>query len=258
MRLGKYRFAPPVWGVLVLLVVVGLFCSLGAWQIQRGEAKASMLAQQRAAGKAEARPLAPALAVASRRDEPMQALYGHRYRITGRVDGSQQILLDNQVFDERVGYRVWTPVVLDDGRRVLVDRGWVALGPGGRSSPPDPDAPEGRVKMTGRLRGLPQPGLQLSAAQACDQQGWPRVLNFPRIEQVRCQYMSPVVDGLLLLDENDSRGFARDWGAQFERMPPVRHYGYALQWFAMAIAVMIIFVVVNLKPIRSKKSNETR
>jgi len=250
MRVRGYRFAPPVWGVLVLLVVAGALCTLGVWQMQRGETKAAILAQHQAAGKAEVRPLAAALSDVATDDVQRESLYDHRYRVAGRVDGAHQILFDNQVFDGRIGYRVWTPLVLDNDMRVLVDRGWVPLGPGGRASPPDPGAPEGRVEMTGRWRSLPQPGLRLGGEHACEQQGWPRVLNFPEVAQVRCQYASPVANGLLLLDENDSRGFARDWQAQLKRMPPVRHYGYALQWFAMAIAVAVIFVVVNLKPNR--------
>ena len=76
------------------------------------------------------------------------------------------------------------------------------------------------------------------------------MLNYPTIEQLRCQYTGPVINGLLLLDEADARGFVRDWNQQLVRMPPVRHFGYALQWFAMAVAVAVIFLVINLRRIR--------
>ena len=75
-------------------------------------------------------------------------------------------------------------------------------------------------------------------------------MHYPDIEQLRCQYEGDVANGLLLLDEADPRGFARNWQNQFEQMPPVRHFGYALQWFAMACAVAVIFVVLNLRRIR--------
>ncbi|GAB3681014.1 SURF1 family protein [Salinisphaera aquimarina] len=246
MRVGRYRFAPPWWGVVVLVLVAGALCSLGIWQIDRGESKQIMLAQQKAAGKA-----APLSFSSAATDAPAQTpAYGHRYTVAGRVDAGHQILLDNQVFDQRVGYRVWTPIIQADGRRVLVDRGWVSLSAGGRNQPPTPRAPKGHVEMTGLWRGLPEPGLRLGADQACDATGWPRVLNYPEIASVRCQYTGPVADGLLLLDERDTRGFPRNWQLGLTRMPPIRHFGYAAQWFAMAAAVAVIFLVVNLKRIR--------
>lgn len=246
MRLGRYRFAPPLWAVLVLLAGVGVFVSLGIWQIQRGEGKQEMLAQRQAASNAAAVDFQRTLNNTSNSVPE----YGHKYTVDGRMDASQQILADNQVQDGRIGYRVWTPVVLDGGARVLVDRGWVPLGPGGRQQPPDPDGPNGRVTMTGLWRGLPQPGLRLGEGAACQVSGWPRVLNYPAVAQLRCQYDGPVLDGLLLLDEDDSRGFVRDWNMQFEHMPPIRHFAYALQWFAMALAAAVIFVGINLRRIK--------
>jgi len=242
MRLGRYRFTPPWWGVLVCVLVVAAMCGLGVWQIDRGESKQRMLAQQDAAIKSPPTPFAE-----SANSVPP---YGHRYTVRGRMDAAHQILFDNQVFKERVGYGVWTPVILADGRRVLIDRGWVPVGRGGRSDLPTPDAPGGELTVTGLWRDLPRPGLRLGGDAACRTSGWPRVLNYPTIASVRCQYDGPVVDGLLLLDEADPRGFARDWQVGLTRMPPVRHFGYALQWFAMAVAVLTIFLIVNLKRTR--------
>lgn len=246
MRLGRYRFAPPLWGWVILFVGVAALSGLGAWQIQRGESKQAMLAQRQAAGKSEPQDFVAARASA---DTAMPE-YGLRYTLNGRLDAQRQVLFDNQVRNERIGYHVWTPLVLDDGTRVMVDRGWVPLGPQGRAEPPDPGAPAGRVTMVGVWRDLPRPGMRLGGDAACRLDGWPRVLNYPDIEELRCQYEDDVVDGLLLLDEADARGFERDWQRQFEQMPPVRHFGYALQWFAMALAVFVIFVVLNLRRIR--------
>lgn len=242
MRIGRYRFAPPVWSVLVLLAVAGLMAGLGVWQIQRGEYKQAMLAQRQAAIKSAPEPFVTQAA----KNEDGVPPYGRRYTVAGRMDATRQILLDNQVHNERIGYRVWTPVLLKDGRRVLVDRGWVSLGPGGRSTPPDPEGPRGDVSVTGIWRDLPRPGMRLGDP-SCADAPWPRVLNYPTVATLRCQYDAPVVDGVLLLDGDDPRGFVRDWNAELVRMPPIRHFGYALQWFAMTAAVVVIFLVLNLR-----------
>ncbi len=139
----------------MLLVFLALFTACGLWQIQRAQAKHVMLAQQQAASKSAPRDLSAALDGID--PASMQPLYRQAYEATGRFDAQQQILLDNQVFDGQVGYRVWTPMILADGRRVLVDRGWVGMGPGGRSDPPSPPRPGGGVTVRGLLRGLPRP-----------------------------------------------------------------------------------------------------
>lgn len=243
MHIGRYRFAPPWWGIVATLVGVALFVVAGIWQIERGQAKAVMLAQQTAARKSPAQPLLSILGADAGVD--VTALYGRDFVAHGHYT-DHQILLDNQVYKGQVGYRVWTPLVLADGRRMLVDRGWVALGPGGRDQPPVPPVPAGRVTVEGLLRGLPKPGMRLSEAPGCTAATWPHVLNYPTIDTVRCLYQAPVIDGVILLSEKAAHGFARDWQADIG-MPPMRHYGYAVQWFALAIAVVVVFLVVNMK-----------
>jgi len=250
MRIGRYRFRPPWWGVILVLAGVTVFAAAGIWQIQRGQAKASMLTQRASAHQTVPVSLLDTLQQMETPD--FAALYGRRFRVPGHYDGEHQILLDNQVHDERageVGYNVWTPLVLADGLRLLVDRGWIPLGPGGRSQPPHPPAPRDEVVVSGLLKDLPQPGMRLGSAPVCDADSWPRVLNYPSIDTIRCLYSAPVANGLLLLDADRPHGFERHWQARVG-MPPMRHYGYAVQWFAMALAAITIFLIINLKRMR--------
>lgn len=221
---------------MAVLPLLALLLWLGTWQMQRGQAKEDMLAERSAARQAEPHRL-PATG------ESEAVLYGSAVAARGEYRDDRQILLDNQVRRERVGYRVWTPLRLDDGRLVLIDRGWIAAGRD-RSRPPNPPAPAGETAIRGIWRDLPQPGLRLEAPGACEQSGWPRVLNYPSYEQVACQYAEPVVDGLLLLDENAAGGFERDWNDL--GLPPARHYGYATQWYALALTLAVLFVTLNL------------
>jgi surfeit locus 1 family protein len=47
------------------------------------------------------------------------------------------------------------------------------------------------------------------------------------------------------LDADEPDGFLRDWRPQL--LSPEKHLGYAMQWFAMALALVVIYVVVNLR-----------
>ena len=139
---------------------------------------------------------------------------------------------------------MWTPLQIKDGSLVMVDRGWVALG-ADRADPPNPAAETEAQRIVGLWRDWPQPGLSFAAA-ACSVAGsWPRVVLYPPYAQVACNYEAPVNDGLLLLEEAASGGFPRDW--QDVGLPPVRHYGYALQWYALALALCVIFIVMNTR-----------
>jgi surfeit locus 1 family protein len=71
------------------------------------------------------------------------------------------------------------------------------------------------------------------------------VVLYPTPPEVECLLKRPFVGGLLLLDPEAPGGYVREW-TDFG-FPPQRHYGYAVQWFALAIAALVVFVVVNRK-----------
>ena len=245
MKIGRYRFAPPWWGLLLFAIAATLFSALGAWQIQRAHYKESLVAAQQAAREAGLTRMRPERAAADGDARVADLQYGRRYIAEGRYDGAHQILLRDQMHGQTVGYRVWTPLILDGGIRVMVDRGWVPDRE--RDTRPDPPAPVGPVRIQGFWRSFPQPPLQWGVQQACEARGWPRDLSYPGAATVRCQYEAPVVDGLLLLDPADPHGFVRDWDEDLVGLPPFGHYAYASQWFLAAVGAGVILVVVNLR-----------
>jgi cytochrome oxidase assembly protein ShyY1 len=55
----------------------------------------------------------------------------------------------------------------------------------------------------------------------------------------------------LLLDPQDPDGYARDWRPG--GMTPERHFGYAVQWFGLALTVIVVYVVLLVR--NRKKSS---
>lgn len=233
----------PWWSWLLLLLGLIVFCGLGIWQIHRAQSKWSLMAQRQMASE-----LSP---VALRSVERPQQAYGERVSVTGTYLESRQILMDNQIYQGHVGYHAWTPLKLPDGRLVLVDRGWVSMGVD-RAHPPKPSVPEGRQTVSGIWRDWPQAGVALHADGICAQDDWPRVLHYPQYQHIDCQYSAVVIDGLLLLSEAEPGGFPRNW--HNVGLSPMRHIGYAVQWFAMALAAAVIFVVLNGRRKRTTNS----
>lgn len=141
MLLLKHR--PRALPTLATLVAVAVFVSAGNWQRGRMQQKEALRAEFAAAAVMPPAPLPLGVTDWS----------AWRYRnvvVHGRYDAGRQILIDNRVQAGRVGYHVVAPLVLDDGRTVLVNRGWVAAGADRQALPLVPP-PVGAVTVTGRL-----------------------------------------------------------------------------------------------------------
>ena len=236
---SRYRFRAAWWAWLLTLVLAVLFARLGFWQLDRaGEKKAIISAYQQAAKSA---PVDLDAVLTAGKMAPK--LNAHAVSVSGQFDPSHTLLLDNQIVSQQPGYRVWTPLRLASGKLALVDRGWVPMHPD-RSILPQVETPQDSVDLRGVWQALPRPGMRL-AADDCDRSGWPRVVQYPRFEELQCLLGADLVEGLLWLDPAEPHGFAREWVRN--DFPPERHYGYALQWFSLAATLLVLFIVVNLR-----------
>ncbi len=229
-------FRPPWWAVLAVVALSGIMISLGVWQLQRGAGKAELAKRYAAASERPPREL-----TAGAWAEPGEIV---RASVRGHFDSNMQMLLDNQSFDGKPGYRVWTPVKTPEGGIVIVDRGWVAAN-GDRTILPEISAPPQEVEVSGFWRALPVPGMRLDVNN-CAGGPWPRIVQYPTPDELRCLYGGWVASGILLMDPDLPGGYVREWNSAPE-LSPAKHYGYAAQWFAFTATLIGIFIVVNLK-----------
>ncbi|TMI92115.1 MAG: SURF1 family protein, partial [Bacillati bacterium ANGP1] len=115
-RAAERRFAPSPAVTIVALLLAALCVRLGFWQWHRG-------AQRQEAATRFARG-AERLLDLDALDPAGVALF-QRVRVTGRLDGAHQFLLDNRTHRGRAGYEVVTPLLRAGAPALLVDRGWV-------------------------------------------------------------------------------------------------------------------------------------
>ena len=229
--LSGRRFEPrPVW-TLLALAGFGLFVSLGRWQLDRADDKRALFAGFEAGD-------APALWI--REDfEPVERY--RRIRAEGRFDPARQFLLDNMTRDGVPGLEVLTPLVRADGRIVLVNRGFVPL-PRRRDQLPRLPVADAPRQVTGRADFLPRAAVELEAPPAS---GWPRLVSFPRMADIREALGADVFPQVLLLDPGEPDGFRRDW--QPPGLPPEQHLGYAVQWFGLAATVLATWALLSFR-----------
>jgi len=226
----RWSFRLPLWAVLGMVPGMALLISLGTWQLHRGQAREAMLAQYAQAGEQTAVAFNP---------KQLATMTPLRVQLSGRYDDQRQLLLDNQSNHQRPGYEVWTPLRMADGTLLLVNRGWIPQS-GTRTEPPSPAAPQGEQQISGYWRSLSEPGMRLGEP-ACA-----KASKYPQIAEVQCIFSEPVLNGEILLDAKADGGFVREWNFD-NGFPPSRHYGYAAQWYALALTLLAFFIKLNLK-----------
>lgn len=236
LRVGRRVFAPGRAATLATLALLPLFIALGGWQLQRADEKRELMTQA-AAGRERTLALNAQNLAKLQRYQQVSA--------TGRYDGERQILLDNMPSHSgQAGYRVLTPLSLADGAVLLVDRGWVPLG-SSRETLPNIAVEGGERTVLGLLDELPEPGVRLGAATTSETR-WPRVLNYPRRQELAALYGPRLLPRIVLLNDAEPDGYERQWRIN-SGFGPERHIGYAVQWFAMALTLAAIYIGVNLK-----------
>ena len=96
--------------------------------------------------------------------------------------------------------------------------------------------------VDGRLDELPRPGIELAAPEG---KGWPRLVSYPRMEELAAALGHELHPQRILLDPRDPDGYVRNWrvaGTSAER-----HLGYAIQWYAFAATAVAIWFALGLR-----------
>jgi surfeit locus 1 family protein len=228
------RFSPswPLTAGAVLLCA--LFIRFGFWQWNKGNARQAQWTEF-SRGADEAIPLD------SRGLDAVPRF--QRVAVVGHFDVEHQFLLDNRTHDGRAGYEVLTPLDRPDGRIALIDRGWVPF-TGSRTRLPDVAlASHGPVTVTGRADDLPSGGLAIGRAAPPVAGGWPKVTSYPTMNELSAALAQPLERRIVLLDAHEPNGYVRDWHPP--GMQPIRHWSYAIQWWAFAIVTLIFWAVAS-------------
>jgi cytochrome oxidase assembly protein ShyY1 len=241
-------------GIVLMLLGAGAFSALGWWQWQRAHWKERLLLDYAETVQGTATDLAAALHAGPRlplradlaaSDAPVASGFSLplRVRAQGRYISGDEVLLDNQVLDGRVGIMVYTRFQVEGAKRtVLVNRGWLPLD-AQRHVPPVTAAPSVAVELSGLLMPPPSSGWRLANPEFV--RGAPAAL-FTRLDMdaLRAQMDPDLFDGVIWLDADQAHGFTRQWRALPNTLPPERHRGYAVQWFGLALASIVIGVVM--------------
>lgn len=226
---------------LAIILMLPVLVSLGFWQLQRADQKQALLADF------EERRLLPAVNIATLDSYPnYRPVYA-----SGEFDATRYWLLDNRIFRGRFGYEIMVVFTLSDGRTLLVNRGWIA-GDASRRTLPAVSIPEGAVTITGELYRSEEKNFSLGTELHTT---WPRRQQWLDIDTERKEFADMLPVSLRL---DDSSVAALQTERLVVNVSPAKHTGYAVQWFAMAVALGIIFIFrnTNLTELRKLRKDE--
>lgn len=218
---GAKRYFRPRAAMTIAAALLILLCArLSWWQFERAEQKAAL--ESAAQNSLSAPP------IHLRADLELRPFL--RANATGVYLPEKQILLDNRVRNKIAGMHIITPLLLQDGAAIAVNRGFIARG----ESPPPP--PKGRITVRGVLQKDNADAFVLSAQtehgnvwQNLDLQKYAAAAELPLLT-------------LALFAENVAAPatIRTDYKSQ-------RSIGYALQWATFAALTFIFYLILSFR-----------
>jgi cytochrome oxidase assembly protein ShyY1 len=233
-----YRFLlSRQWVILTLvaLLLIPTMIRLGFWQLHRYE-------ERTARNDLVAEALGADPVPVERLTAPGQQITtDERYRTvsaTGRFDTADEVVVRRRTnADDEVGYHVLTPFVLDDGKVLLVNRGWIAAdGPSQTEFPKIPAPPSGEVTVTGRM----MPDETTEASGIKDLKGLPdRQIMLINSEQEAERLDASVLGGYVVLTAPEPKGGTPELIGRPGNEDAALNFAYAIQWWLFSAAVPV-------------------
>lgn len=177
----------------------------------------------------------------------------HPVALTGVYLADDQLLVRGRAHGGSAAYEVLVPFELENGRVLLVDRGWVA--PGEKQNEPDvvPAPPQGTATVIVRLR----PGEPLPASGRSAPEGQVPTIHLPTVADA----IDPAAGEALelsaygLMDSEDPAPATRPEPLEAPSADPGPHLSYAIQWILFAI-MGFVFIGYIIRTERAHRREE--
>jgi len=232
------RFRPGLWPTLTVVLGLPLLLMLGTWQVQRLEWKTNLIAML------ETRHAEPAIALPATAE--LRPDLAHRpVRVTAELQPQPALRYGVDRQQGRPGHDVLQLARLDDGRALVVNRGWLA------EDAPPVETPPGEVTLTGPVRWI-----------ADLERPWPTPANDPQANRwywydrdaLGRAFGVEVLPVVLVASERVlPAGPAVPVPQPMAVNLPNNHLGYAITWYGLAAALVVIYALYGLK-----RGKETR
>ena len=239
MLLKNYKFKFKLFPTLIFAITFCGFIVLGFWQIDRADQK-NVLNSNYTDRQQEATIV---LDKNNIMDEKSSLLW-RKVEFEGSFLNKQNIILDNQIFNQIAGFNIITPFKIKGSNSiVLVNRGWHP-NLKNREMLPVINEIKGERSLLGYIAGFPVSGIKLGKnnIETLNSQ----IFRFQRLDTLELNYFlsANVMPYMIYLDPIIDKEFYENF--KLPAPDSQKNYGYAFQWFAFAITLLIIFIRLSM------------
>ena len=207
---------------------------LGSWQVSRGIDKTDIV---------EKHYMNKSLPVINEKEMSVMNKDNLKYRTVNLYGefGQESYLLDNRLYRQEAGYEVFTTFETSDISLFLINRGWISK----EDFNYDEDIllKEKGISIQGLLSPFTRFGLNLVDESYEDT--WPKLVQQIDYEAAKKDLGSNINNSVIQLSAGSSGALEPIWKPV--DLKPSRHYGYALQWFGLAIVLICSFFYYGFK-----------
>lgn len=221
-----------------MILLLPLLLRLGFWQLDRAVEKQGLMASF-----VERQALPPASLSQLLALEHGERAY-RRVTLEGHFQSEPIFLLDNQIQFGKVGYNVLQALLVERDAHVhyfIINRGWLAGSPD--RSLPTIDTPKSPIKLTASLY-VPA-GAPVLLTEDRWEEGPIRVIQSVDIDKIALALDVDTYPYQLRIEPGEPGALSVDW--QIASTSPEKHRGYAVQWFAMSLALLLLWLYSSLR-----------
>ncbi len=236
LNIGPYTFSPGILTTLATVIFLYTMITLGQWQYEKGKYISNQ--QDKINQRRDLTPVSMQELPHKMEDRVFIPVI-----VSGTFDTEHHFYFDNRIVSGFAGYDIYTPFRLEDGKSILVNRGWLKQGRT-RQDLPQFDTASSRVSFKALLDRPPSKDYLLAENVHSDLK-WPMVLQYVNPQEISGMLGYEVMPMVLRLDKNAEHGFHRE--IPVLKLDSAKNIGYAFQWYAMSLALVVIYLGVNTK-----------
>ncbi len=227
------KFSPGKLMTAFFVFFFPILIFLGSWQIVRGLDKESIVSQHRLNQSM------PVINEDQIKEFSQEELVYRTVSLEGAF-GDQTYILDNRLYRQEAGHEIFTIFNTTKNSSYLVNRGWLS-----KTMVNDSEVgfENDNVTIQGVLSPFTRFGLSLSEQDS--QEGWPKYVQQLDLKSVQKDLGIGIQNKVLQLSAASLGAFEPIWRPV--DLQPSRHYGYAVQWFGLALVLFCSYLYYGYK-----------
>ena len=247
----NFKFSPKVSAVCISLACVMIWCS--TWQWERYKNKVELVKTYRDHKDS----VSLSFPTQGKSLEDFQEVLDRRVSLAGTYDYSKQIIVTNRKDVSGPGHWLLTPFkIKDSSKHVIVSRGFIPFADRtpetwGKYSYEQ----QGKIEAVVKQSVDPKPfGPQNPSPN--DAEKFPTLWYYPEIKKLHKQFPYEVIPWVYVQRLGDPLKGKFPAEAIRIKVPPSTHFGYTIEWAALAFVTLMIGLIIQVLPKKKRYRKE--